>query len=95
MNVQFHPEAERELEEAESYYAEIRSDLAVGFIAEVGRAILRIQEEPDRYAVVEQNIRHVRLRRFPHAVYFRAESDLIIILAIHHPRRHPERWRER
>jgi plasmid stabilization system protein ParE len=44
---------------------------------------------------VHHEIRRVRLRRFPYAIYFRVSGDEVVVLAVMHGRRHPRRWSSR
>lgn len=57
-------------------------------------AIERMQAQPLSYPAVVGSIRRVILQRFPYAIYFRVETDEIVVLAVH-SRQDPGRWRER
>jgi hypothetical protein len=35
------------------------------------------------------------VHRFPFGIYFRMRGSLLIVLAVFHTRRNPEKWRER
>ena len=47
MTCNFHPEAQREIEEAVAYYDTISSSLADKFIAEVEQTLTRIEKFPE------------------------------------------------
>jgi toxin ParE1/3/4 len=54
----------------------------------------RMQAQPLSYPAVVGAIRRVILQRFPYAIYFRIETDEIVVLAVH-GRQDPARWRRR
>ena len=95
MIVLFREIAEAELESAWKRYADIDVDLGHRFLAQIDAALARAAENPESYQVVEADIRHVRLRRFPHALYFRIVGNFLIVIAVFHPARHPAAWRGR
>jgi hypothetical protein len=40
-------------------------------------------------------VRRYLLVRFPHAVFYNAGPDRLLILAVLHTRRHPDAWKRR
>ena len=61
----------------------------------IERAIAIIIEAPDRWSIIEEDVRHYLMPRFPFAIYYRVLSDHIRILAFKHHSRHPGYWRYR
>jgi len=57
MRFEFHPEALAEYEDAAHYYAECQNGLELRFIAAVEHVIQQIIETPDRWSVLEEDIR--------------------------------------
>jgi toxin ParE1/3/4 len=53
----FHPEALTEYAEAVKYHAQQRTELAQSFIDAVEEAIYRIRESPDRWSIIDDDIR--------------------------------------
>lgn len=93
MTLYFHPDAETELTEAAIYYGEARMGLAESFISEVERTADFITRHPSfGVLVAEDNIRRVRVRRFPYSLIYRVLSDRVRILAVAHHRRQPLYW---
>jgi plasmid stabilization system protein ParE len=41
------------------------------------------------------NTRRALLKRFPYAVYFAVDNEIIVVLAVFHTSRDPESWRRR
>ena len=95
MRYEFHPEALNEYSEAVRYYAAQRTDLAQAFINAVEDTIYRVREFPNRWAVVEQNIRRCLTKKFPYAILYTVNSDRILILAVMHCNRKPGYWKDR
>jgi toxin ParE1/3/4 len=54
-----------------------------------------IQEAPKRWPLIEADVRHYLIGRFPYAIYYRVLSDHLHILAFKHHSRHPDYWRDR
>jgi ParE toxin of type II toxin-antitoxin system, parDE len=90
--VLFREVAETELEAAWRRYAEIDPELGRRFLEQANAALERAAENAESYQVLEADIRHVRLRRFPHALYFRLVGNALVVIAVAHPSRHPAIW---
>jgi plasmid stabilization system protein ParE len=88
-------EAEEDLEEAATWYEAQRSGLGQQFLDEVVKALVTIAEMPLGYSVVYRNTRRAWMRRFPFGIFYRVESDGVIVIAIIHGSRHPRHWKGR
>ena len=95
MTYDFHPEARVEYREAALFYDTRRSGLGAAFTLEVEAAIDRILEAPERWRVIEQDVRRCLTHTFPYGVLYTVEPDSILIVAVMHLRRRPGYWRER
>ncbi len=95
MNYSFHPDAEKELEEAENYYDNIREELGNRFRAETEMAISRILDFPNAWQLLSQNTRRRALKTFLYGIVYRVKTDEIRILAVMHLHREPGYWRNR
>ena len=95
MRHEFHPEALLEFEEAVQFYKDRGRILGQRFAGEIRSAIAKIVATPDRWRVVEQDVRICRARVFPYAVLYTIESDYILIVALAHGKRRPGYWRHR
>ena len=91
----FHPDALLEFEEAVQFYKGRGRTLAQRFTLEIRATIAKIVATPDRWRVLEQDVRLCRARVFPYAVLYTIEADCILILAIAHGKRRPGYWRHR
>jgi toxin ParE1/3/4 len=90
-----HPEAEAEADHAASYYELQRPGLGREFREELENAVGRIVGNPQLYAMLFDDVRPCRLKRFPYTVYFADLDDKIWIVAVAHQRRRPGYWRQR
>ncbi len=95
MHLSYHPAAEAELIDAAQFYERRVSGLGKQFLDSTDRAIAAILEAPERWRVVETEVRRFLMPRFPYAIYYRALPDGIRILAFKHHSRHPNYWRSR
>ena len=95
MQVIQHPDATKELIEAGKAYEQKVPELGAQFFDAVDEAVAVIVATPERWRIVEPDVRRFLIPRFPYAIYYRAYSDHVRILAFEHHSRHPEYWRER
>jgi plasmid stabilization system protein ParE len=95
MNYSFHPDAEKELEEAENYYDSIREELGNRFRAETEKAISRILDFPNAWQRLSQTTRRRALKAFLYGIVYRVKTDEIRILAVMHLHREPNYWKYR
>ena len=95
MRHEFHPEALLEFEEAVQFYKQRGRKLGQRFAQEIRTTIAKIAAMPDRWRVLEQDVRICRTRVFPYAMLYTIEADYILIVAIAHGKRRPGYWRHR
>lgn len=93
--ITFHRAASAEFIEASVWYETKRVGLALEFMAEVDRCVSLASKQPLQFAVVREDIRRVVTHRFPYSVYFRAEHNRIVVLAVFHGSRNPAIWQAR
>lgn len=91
----FHPEARVEYREAAIFYDTRRSGLGAAFTLEVEAAIDRVLEAPERWRVIEQDVRRCLTHTFPYGILYTIEAESILIVAVMHLRRRPGYWRGR
>jgi toxin ParE1/3/4 len=92
LRLTFHPDAEREMDEAASFYGRISPTLASAFLDEMERSVRAIFDHPQSSALMALNTRRRLVRRFPFGIMYRERPDEIRILAIAHLRRRPSYW---
>lgn len=95
MRLSYHPAAEAELAEAARFYERKMPGLGARFRAEFDSAVVRILATPDRWRILEKDIRRFLMRRFPYSILYRVEGEVVRILVVKHHRRHPDYWQGR
>ncbi len=83
MKIEFHPEAESEVEATVDYYNLKQPGVAQSFLEELKQAILRIKEDPESFATELSGFRACRLKSFPLSVYYCVFGEVIYIGAVH------------
>ncbi len=69
--------------------------LGLEFFDELRSTYDRIVQGPLKYHDLRSGIRRAFLRRFPYAVYFAVEADVIVVLPVLHAHRDPAEWQKR
>ena len=95
MRYEFHPDALGEYREAALWYAEREALDARKFVASVEEAIARIVEAPQRWRVVDEDVRRCLTRVFPFGILYTIEADFLLIVAVMHFSRAPGYWKSR
>jgi hypothetical protein len=95
MKSAMHPEAREEFLAAIDYYNEAEPGLGMAFYSEVEAAIGLIENYPDLWMEIDNNIRRCLVRRFPFAILYSKEAERLFIYAIMHTKREPNYWRNR
>ncbi len=94
--VRFHRLAAREFRFARMWYGQRDNSVARRFRDAVDSATKRIAAEAESHPVLADDIRWVRVRRFPYMLVFVRESpDSLLVLAVAHAKRRPGYWKRR
>ena len=64
-------------------------------MAAVEHAVQQIVEAPERWRVLEEDIRRCLVRVFPYAVLYTIEKDYVLVIAVMHCHREPGYWHNR
>lgn len=89
------PRADLDVAAAYQWYESERAGLGLEFLHRLRTAYDRIGDDPFKYRELESGIRRALIRRFPYAVYFAVEIDVVVILAVLHVSRDPAEWQRR
>ena len=95
MIYRFHPEALDEYQKATLYYAERDPTLALRFVEAIEDAIRRVLESPQRWRVLDEDVRRCLTHVFPYGILYTIEPDFILIVAVMHGSREPGYWKRR
>ena len=93
MKYEFHPAALQDYAEAVQFFAQYDNHQA--FINTIESSIFRIVGAPERWPIVEGQIRRCLTPKFSYAILYRVYSDRIVIAAIMSCRRDPDYWKDR
>ena len=88
-------EARADLAEAFAWYEDQRPGLGSEFFAEVARVLEAIERGPAGHAIVRGQTRRALVHRFPYAIFYVVDPDIVAVTAVMHGRRDPRRWQER
>lgn len=92
---EFHPMAEKELDEAVEHYQAISPGKGLELARQVRAAILQVCEFPDSAPITRGTIRSVVVQpdtRWDYTVHYRVKSTHIRVLAVAHQARQPFYW---
>lgn len=95
MRTEFLPIAEKDLEEAFELYKALTSDLAstFTFMVEVSAALSQIEMLPKSGVLVgKAKTRRLLIKNFSFTLFYRIDTNIIIILSVGHVRRRPRKW---
>ena len=94
-SLKFTEEALLDYKEAYNWYSNIEKSLGNSFEKEIKITLEKIETNSDIYPIVEGQTRRVITNRFPYGVFFLVDNNQIIITAVLHHRRNPEKWKQR
>jgi toxin ParE1/3/4 len=89
------PPADLDVEAAFEWYENERAGLGLEFLDELRATYDRIADGPLKYQELRGAIRRALLRRFPYAVYFAMEGEIVVVVAVLHASRDPAEWQRR
>lgn len=97
MDLIVHPEADNDLADAISYYAqEAGPELAVEFYSEFQRSAEIIGQRAESFPLHVSRLRRLNFHRFPYHILFEIISDEVIqIVTVKHDHRHPSHGTDR
>jgi plasmid stabilization system protein ParE len=91
----FAPDVEQDLLEAYEWYQERRDGLGDEFLTCVEACIQAILRNPESHTTIYQDYRRALVRRFPYSVFYEYLGSTVIVQAVFHNARNPEKWRRR
>ena len=95
MKARFSSAARGDLTEAANEYEARQPGVGARFRAQVRRSVDRIIAYPQIGAVVEGDIREVRVSGFPYGILYAIDGETLRILALAHDAREPGWWGSR
>jgi plasmid stabilization system protein ParE len=93
--IEAEPAVDADIEAAFEWYEAEEPDLGFEFLGELRAVYQRILEGPRKYQALRSGIRRALTRRFPYAIYFSIEGEVIVVVAVLHTARDPAEWQRR
>jgi hypothetical protein len=87
--------AEMDIHEAAMWYRDIHAHLEAELLFWFEEAFQRAIRQPLIYQKTYDNVRRINVRRFPYAMYFYVEDNVVIAFAVTNSYRHPKIWKNR
>jgi plasmid stabilization system protein ParE len=91
----FAPGAEQDIAEAYVWYEDRRAGLGEEFLSSVDACMESIRRQPEMHPEVHEGYRRSLIRRLPYAVFYEHIESKVMIYAVFHAAREPDRWRRR
>lgn len=93
--IEAEPSVDADIEAAFQWYESEEPGLGFEFVDELRHAYRRILNGPFKYGALRSGIRRAITRRFPYAIYFSVEDEVIVVVAVLHTARDPAEWQRR
>lgn len=90
------PEAEQDVQQAFAWYQEQSEGLGFEFLRAIEACLSSITRNPFAYTIAKvPNVRRALVRRFPYALFYLADDDAIVVIAVFNVKRQPINWTKR
>lgn len=84
------PEAEKDLDDAFSWYEERRKGLGYDFLLQIEAGFRFIEKYPLALTDIYKGVRRYIIKRFPYIIFYSIDNHNVIVLAVLHSGRDPE-----
>ncbi len=95
LQINFHPNALKEAESAQQWYANKSKAASKAFVEELIHAVNKIADSPNRWPKYHKDTRRYYFPRFPFSLIYRITNEQIDVIAVMHHRRKPGYWTRR
>jgi len=87
------PEAEEDILLAAKWYDQHRSNLGIRFLDALDDKLSQLISNPLLFQVRYKNTRFAFLKRFPFAVHYLVEGEIVFVIAVLSTHRNPKIWK--
>ena len=94
-SVAVQPEASHETDEAVTWYESKEPGLGLRFLHDLDVLYASIARRPEIHQPVRSGFRRALMRKFPYAVFFEFNEDLVVVHSVFHCSRNPAVWQNR
>jgi hypothetical protein len=95
MRLKLSAEARDEMLDAAAWYDSREPGLGTRFLSTCDQAFEQISNDPQRHPQIGNGFHRHLMLKFPFAVFYEIQGDLLIIAGVMHGARNPARWRRR
>lgn len=88
------PEADQEIADAYHWFERCSLGLGKEFLRCLDAAMATICQVPEAFAKVIDDFRHVKVRRFPYAVYYEFKDGVVLVYAVFQAAQDPARLKK-
>jgi hypothetical protein len=89
------PESVIDIKESYNWYNDKSSELGERFFLSVSGSLKSILRAPIQYPKYSKEIRRCLIKRFPFAIFYFIYKNEIVIIAVMHLKREPNKWQNR
>jgi toxin ParE1/3/4 len=87
--------AQEDIEKTIEYYNDKREGLGNEFWDETKTKLESIEENPNKFQIVQEETRRANLKRFPYGIYYVVKDLIISVFGVIHFSRTPKTWQNR
>lgn len=95
LTLDFHPDAEIELDEAIEWYEAKSPGLGLRFFEEYKVLKGFILANPQQFSIELGEVRKATFKKFPYVLLYFVWEELVYIIAVFHASQGPEKWQKR
>jgi plasmid stabilization system protein ParE len=90
--IKFHPNADKEIEDAFDWYLKNSNLAALNFIEMVDKRIEEVRQHPKRYVVKINKLRETRVAVYPYSIIYEIFEDrkTVYVYSVFHLKRNPK-----
>ena len=89
------PLAESDTEEAANWYNDKVEGFGNEFLLALDAKLNAIRRNPNQFQIIYKQVRRAIIERFPYAIFYVIEGNIVYIVAVVHTRRNPRLWKKR
>ena len=93
--IEFHPDVATDIKESFDWYQKQADGLGDDFLNELESAYQAVSELPGTWPKFQNNFRRFLLSKFPFSIIYRANNELVYVVAVMHNSRKPKYWLKR
>ena len=89
------PDAQDDIDAATAWYESIQVGTGDPFLADFFAVLASIGQMPEIFGILHRRTRAAPLAHHKYNIYYRVESDKVIITAVQHASADPKKWQRR